>query len=103
MIDEREDAKRKIGQKMTDELEDTIKNLVNLIKMPSQGIDRIISRAVPQELAEPSRHLVRANIEFLKAISKFVDGGIEGLEKAEQTLREKESQRVVRRERVDIE
>jgi len=89
-------------KKEEEDLETAIRNVVSLIRVSTREFDKAIARAVPSDLTEPAQHFIKANIEFLTAVRKFLDGRIQGLEKASKTLEEKAVKRKVKREAVDI-
>jgi|GEM_PF-5369367 len=57
---------------------------------------RLFLALMPTGLEEPMRHLLRANIEYLKALNSFIEAIIKELEK----LSEEEGQR---REKLKVE
>lgn len=89
-------------EKQEDELEQAIKNLVNVIRLSTRDMDRVVAKAIPHELNEPTQHFIKANIEFLSALNKFLSKRIEGLERTKKALEEKAEKRKVKREEVII-
>ena len=89
-------------KKEEDELEQAIKNLVNFIRLSTRDIDKVVAKAVPSELNEPTQHFIKANIEFLTALNKFLSKRVEGLERTKKALEEKAEKGKVKREEVMI-
>lgn len=52
---------------------------------------RILMRSLPKDYEEPMKHLIRAKIEYLKALNSFIELLIKDLEKMseEEPKREK--------------
>lgn len=85
-----------------DDLETAVKSVVNLIRVATRDIDKVVAKTIPQELSEPTQHFIKANIEFLTAVRGFLDKRIEGLEKTRKSLEERSQKRKVKREEVHI-